>query len=82
MATNLFRPVVAPNLPVATPQYSAQYEDQYSNVLRLYFNQLDNFTRSLTNNGGGSLISFPYFSNSTFSIIIFIIINKYIQKIE
>ena len=62
MATNLFRPVVAPNLPVAAPQYSAQYEDQYSNVLRLYFNQLDNFTRSLANSGGGALISFPYFS--------------------
>jgi hypothetical protein len=55
-----FRPVVAPNLPVAAPQYSAQYEDEYSNVLRLYFNQLDNFTRSLTGSTGGSLVNFPY----------------------
>jgi hypothetical protein len=55
-----FRSTVAPNLPVAAPQYSAQYTDQYSNVLRLYFNQIDNFTRSLTGPTGGSLINFPY----------------------
>ena len=55
-----FRPVSAPNLPVAAPQYSAQYTDQYSNVLRLYFNQIDNFTRSLTGPTGGSLVNFPY----------------------
>ena len=41
MAVNLFQNVVAPNLPVATDNYQKQYEDQYSNVLRLYFNQLD-----------------------------------------
>jgi len=54
-----FRPVVAPSLPNATTDYSQQYEDQYSNVLRLYFNQLDNFTRALTGSDGGSLIKFP-----------------------
>jgi hypothetical protein len=26
--------------------YSAGYFDQYSNVLRLYFNQIDNFTQA------------------------------------
>jgi len=31
----------APNLPISASQYSQQYEDQFSNVLRLYFNQLD-----------------------------------------
>lgn len=55
-----FRPVVAPSLPNATLEYSQQYEDQYSNVLRLYFNQIDNFTRALTGSTGGSLINFPY----------------------
>ena len=38
---NNFNNVVAPNLPVATENYQKQYQDQYSNVLRLYFNQLD-----------------------------------------
>ena len=41
MAVNLFQSAVAPNLPVAADNYQKQYEDQYSNVLRLYFNQLD-----------------------------------------
>jgi hypothetical protein len=59
-----FRPVVAPSLPNATLEYSQQYEDQYSNVLRLYFNQLDNFTRALTGSTGGSLIKFPHIGAS------------------
>ena len=62
MAVFDLRPVVAPSLPNATPDYEKQYEDQYSNVLRLYFNQLDNFTRALTASGGGVGLSFPYFS--------------------
>jgi hypothetical protein len=32
----------APNLPVAPKEYSPQYMDQFANVLRLYFSQLDN----------------------------------------
>jgi len=38
---------VAPRLPSAPIAYSAQYLEQYSNILRLYFNQLDNFNRQL-----------------------------------
>jgi hypothetical protein len=33
--------VAAPNLPLATVEYSRQYQDQLNNVLRLYFNRLD-----------------------------------------
>ena len=62
MAVFDLRPVAAPSLPNATIDYQQQYEDQYSNVLRLYFNQLDNFTRALTASGGGVGLSFPYFS--------------------
>jgi hypothetical protein len=29
-----------PNLPLATPQYETRYQDQFANVLRLYFNRL------------------------------------------
>jgi len=37
----------APNLPNAPMEgYSFSYFDQYSNVLRLYFNQIDNFTQA------------------------------------
>jgi hypothetical protein len=33
--------VAAPNLPLATDEYSRAYTDQLNNVLRLYFNRLD-----------------------------------------
>jgi len=33
--------VAAPNLPLATPQYNEQYQNQLNNVLRLYFNRVD-----------------------------------------
>ena len=37
----------APNLPNAPREgYDSGYFDQYSNVLRLYFNQVDNFTQA------------------------------------
>jgi hypothetical protein len=61
------RPSKAPNLPNAPIQgYSANYFDQYSNVLRLYFNQIDNFGASLINGSGGGSVTFPYgaFSSS------------------
>jgi hypothetical protein len=32
---------VAPNLPLATENYSRQYQDQLNNVLRLYFSKID-----------------------------------------
>ena len=41
------RPSKAPNLPNAPREgYNTNYFDQYSNVLRLYFNQIDNFTQA------------------------------------
>lgn len=38
---------VAPRLPNAPPVYQAQYQDQFTNILRLYFNQLDNILGQL-----------------------------------
>jgi hypothetical protein len=61
------RPSKAPNLPNAPlAGYSPGYFDQYSNVLRLYFNQIDNFGASLLNGSGGGSLTFPYgaFSSS------------------
>ena len=34
--------IVSPRLLSAEPEYSRQYQDQHNNILRLYFNQLDN----------------------------------------
>lgn len=39
--------VAPPNLPSAPAEYERQYQDQYSNVLRLYFNRLDNILGQL-----------------------------------
>jgi hypothetical protein len=55
------RPSKAPNLPNAPREgYNPNYFDQYSNVLRLYFNQIDNFGSSLLNGSGGGSVTFPY----------------------
>jgi hypothetical protein len=52
--------IAAPNLPLATPQYSQQYIDQLNNVLRLYFNRLDNLLAQLQTSSGGAGIQLPY----------------------
>jgi hypothetical protein len=57
--TNTLRQTIAPNLPVANLEYSNIYLDQYSNVLRLYFNQIDNFTRSVLIPGSGTTAQRP-----------------------
>jgi hypothetical protein len=57
---NRYRPVVQPRLPAAPVQYDAQFIEQYSNILRLYFNQLDSLTGTLLGQAGGRYIQFPY----------------------
>ena len=57
---NRYRPVVAPRLPSAPVEYNAQYQEQFMNILRLYFNQLDNLTGVLLGEAGGRFIRFPY----------------------
>jgi hypothetical protein len=39
--------VVAPSLPAAPVEYERLYQEQYSNILRLYFNRLDNLLGQL-----------------------------------
>jgi hypothetical protein len=60
------RPTVAPNLPIGPVEYSQQFMDQYSNVLRLYFNQIDNFATGLVSgdaeSNGGRYLRFPHVS--------------------
>lgn len=64
MALPIFRtaPLIAPappRLPTAPPQYDKQFIEQYSNILRLYFNQIQNFEQLFATNTGGSLLQFP-----------------------
>jgi len=72
MATNRFIkniiPTVAPRLPSATMEYDHRFMEQFSNVLRLYFNGIDTTFGGLLgspSNGsglhpGGAYLNFPY----------------------
>lgn len=44
---NALNRVAAPRLPIAPQQYEAQYHNQHSDVLRLYFNRIDNVLSQL-----------------------------------
>lgn len=48
-----------PNLPQAPLQWTDGYQDQFANVLRLYFNQLSNGVQELGAPLGGNHLSFP-----------------------
>ena len=55
---------VAPRLAAAPVEYDQRFMDQYTNILRLYFNQLDSFnsqlrTTALSPINDGSSIYFP-----------------------
>lgn len=60
MATNYLIPPVAPNLPLSPELWDRQFQDQFANVLRLYFNQLNNFGSNLLGPVGGRFTAFPY----------------------
>ena len=58
MPQKLNNPAV-PNLPIATPEYSQVYQDQFSNVLRLYFNRISSVNQFLLGSKGGRFLSNP-----------------------
>ena len=59
MASNTPQTPKAPSLPFAEVQYSKDYLNQLCNILRLYFNQLDNVISQLLSVAGGSILKFP-----------------------
>jgi hypothetical protein len=67
LITNII-PTIAPRLPAATVEYDHRFIEQYSNILRLYFNGIDTTFGGLLgspSNGsgflpGGSYLNFPY----------------------
>jgi hypothetical protein len=50
----------APAIPFAPVQYDRGAVDTTHNILRQYFNTLDNVTGQLLSNGGGRFLSFPH----------------------
>lgn len=59
--------IAAPNLPLATPEYSQRYIDQLNNVLRLYFNRLDALLGQFNTSSGGAGIRLPYGAFSSYT---------------
>lgn len=59
MAVTPLRPSKAPNLLVAPIVYDQRYIDQLNNALRLYFNQIDNFTQNVTVPPSGTTAARP-----------------------
>lgn len=55
------KPSIAPNLPLGPVEYEQRYIDQLLNVLRLYFNTIDNTLRGILENSGGRFINSPTF---------------------
>ena len=62
MATYItsLRPPQQPRLPGAPLDYDPNYANQLNNILRLYFNQLDNSFAALLDSGGGAYLRNPY----------------------
>ena len=58
-------PPKAPNLPIGPLNYTQEYINQLLNILRLYFNQLDNMGLLLAGQGGAFLNN-PYGAFSSF----------------
>ena len=61
------RPPQQPRLLGAPADYDPNYANQLNNVLRLYFNQLDNAFTALLDSSGGSYLRSPYGAFSDFT---------------
>jgi hypothetical protein len=59
-------PPKAPNLPIGPVNYAQDYINQLLNVLRLYFNQIDNMG-SILSGQGGAFLNNPYGAFSSYA---------------
>lgn len=57
--TNIIQPIQQPALPLAPAEYNKLYQDQYNNVLRLYFNRLTNAMNAVTGEYAGQYVPYP-----------------------
>ena len=58
--TRFLRKFKAPALPNSPLEYIRTDEDQFRNILRLYFNQIDSTFGNLLDVTGGKYVNFPY----------------------
>jgi hypothetical protein len=52
--------IAAPRLPAAEVEYSQRYQDQFTNILRLYFNRIDDFIARLNTASSTVGLRSPY----------------------
>jgi hypothetical protein len=64
---NTITEFTAPNLPLAPKDYSPRYHEQQNNVLRLYFNQINNLVKQLKTATDTSGLRVPYGAFSDFT---------------
>jgi hypothetical protein len=64
---NTITEFTAPNLPLAPKEYNPRYHEQQNNILRLYFNQINNLVKQLNTATDTSGLRVPYgaFQDST-----------------
>jgi hypothetical protein len=55
--TSVLIPPKSPNLPIATTEYQAQYQDQLNSIQRLYYNTIDSSFSSLLGPNGGQFLN-------------------------
>lgn len=55
----LLPPIPPPALPLAQQDYLRSYQEQYSNILRLYFNRLSDNLNRITGTNGGQYVDCP-----------------------
>ena len=60
IVTRFLRKFRAPALPASPLEYIRTDEDQFRNILRLYFNQIDSAFGGLLDTTGGKYVNFPY----------------------
>lgn len=53
-------PTKAPALPLAEQVYTRDFKNRYSNILRLYFNQLDSIIQGLLGDNGSRFLQTPH----------------------
>jgi len=64
---NTITEFTAPNLPLAPKDYNPRYHEQQNNILRLYFNQINNLVKQLTASTDTSGLLVPYGAFSDFT---------------
>lgn len=60
-------PTKSPALPLAEPTYTASFKNRYSNILRLYFTQLDGLLQALLGDNGAQFLQSPHIAASNSS---------------